>query len=432
MNTLIKRGIKVAVTLIFIGAAVVPACAQNKKGLVKSVEKALERKITVKTPTVRVAPVTPRVPPTLQGGALVPTHAVSNENTLNASVKREKISRLSQKTLQKVLQTNIISHKDQSLLTSMPPYWMFGRNSEREYFVSNLDGLGRWRMTRRHIPNFVPIENITIRPTDEDAAIIQVRNRLLERSPSDKSSWESVRINPIYKYKEEELRSDMIAWEQHNVGHYDAVLIEAVITVLKKVDNYFFIEREGQVFVRMWHFTGNSYGEVLSKLAREINHKKLYHGLNSNAITDFIRLRDRQIIEAFEKNEGINSLEPDGTVNVTDYSYTLRPRRRVRGQKLFEGEQGITTRRTAEEIKFLVKNLDPKNPLRQTIEHTLEILEKYGEIFIEISTLQSADITTQRTAEEIQSLVENLDPQNPLRQAVESTLKENGYITPEE
>lgn len=47
-------------------------------------------------------------------------------------------------------------------------------------------------------------------------------------------------------------------------------------------------------------------------------------------------------------------------------------------------------------------------------------------------TQPQADVTTQRTAEEIQSLVENLDPQNPLRQAIEGTLKDNGYIAPAE
>ncbi len=45
---------------------------------------------------------------------------------------------------------------------------------------------------------------------------------------------------------------------------------------------------------------------------------------------------------------------------------------------------------------------------------------------------QAVDPTTQRTAEEIKMLVENLDPENPLRQAIEGTLKDNGYIAPAE
>lgn len=78
---------KIALAVVFIGASVVPACAQ-KKGITK-LPKAFGKKPPLTGTAPVVKPVTPRVPPTLQGAAQIPTHFAVPGKALNTVVQRE-------------------------------------------------------------------------------------------------------------------------------------------------------------------------------------------------------------------------------------------------------------------------------------------------------------------------------------------------------
>ena len=86
MNTLIKYGMQIAVAIIFIGASVVPACAQRGKGF-KNLPKALGTKTPLTGTAPVVVPVTPRIPPLLPGGA-VPNFTTAVNKALEHAVER--------------------------------------------------------------------------------------------------------------------------------------------------------------------------------------------------------------------------------------------------------------------------------------------------------------------------------------------------------
>ena len=76
-----------AVAIVFIGASVVPSCAQNKKGIINGAKAALGKKPPMTGTAPVVKPVTPRIPPTLQG-ASVPNFTASVNKALDNAVER--------------------------------------------------------------------------------------------------------------------------------------------------------------------------------------------------------------------------------------------------------------------------------------------------------------------------------------------------------
>ncbi len=294
MNTFIKRSMKLAVAIVFIGASVVPACAQRGKGF-KNLPKALGKKPPLTGTAPVVKPVTPRIPPTLQSAA-VPNFTASVNKALDNAVERV--------VAPKIIPTSTVVKSNSPVDVKKLDKLI------RKFFYSSFAQIG---------PQYI------LFPSDPRTDIDQLSLR-----PGRKSEK----------------------------------TYHAVIAVLKEADERIFHRHKGKIYIDVLALgiecidkeTIISYkNQIISDHRYYKNDEKYYRDIAINEYSDFINKRNQQIMDALQ-----------------NYIYRRKQQ------------------------------------------------------------LSKIDPTTQRTAEEIKSLVENLDPENPLRQAIEGTLKDNGYIAPAE
>ncbi len=325
MNTFIKRSMKLAVAIVFIGASVVPACAQ-KKGIIKGAKAALGKKPPLTGTAPVVKPVTPRVPPTLQG-AQVPNFTTSVNKALDNAVERTVANKqltdetattkpmlYTKNVIQKVQETNLAD-----LLRATK---MWHKNREIKWVNEEfLDKTIDFRMLiTPNTPKLIPITNIE---TDISYLLDAADRRACPfwRSfPATGKRW------------------------------------DLLVETLKKVDQTFFVEYDGQMYLDVSALAlVHSYEDALDKLAWRVDSKYLTNILWNAAY--FIAVRNKEIANALKAANNI-------------------------GAPQFKGipQADVTTQRTAEEIKSLVENLDPENPLRQAVEKMLKTAEDDGYI----------------------------------------------------
>lgn len=404
MNTFIKRSIKIALAIVFIGAAAVPACAQNKKGIVKGAKAALGKKPPLTGTAPVVKPVTPRVPPTLQGTQVPTRFAVPNE-ALNAAVERE----ISAQALTKQMISSLgLGEQDlrtngfitPRTLADMAAAGRVSGDQLIDYIILtkpvgyDIRGL---KLLKSEDMSLVLKQDLSLenpRPWSEDWSLfyesIESTNFSKWITPNTpKFIPIDFDTNIMREIKYSSYRSFP------NTFHSEHI---ALLVAVTKIDKTLFVEKNGKLFINtdtLIHI--NSYGEALLKLD-----KKTSVTIFCRPMIGIAKLRNQQIMDALKNNQdkGVNSLEE------------VKPQ--AAGHALTDNFLGATLE--------AVSKLPARHPVRQEVEKQL------------FSTAIPAqhDITTQRTAEEIKNLVENLDPENSLRQAIEGTLKDNGYIAPAE
>lgn len=378
MNTFIKRSMKIALAVIFIGASVVPACAQRGKGF-KNLPKALGKKPPLTGTAPVVKPVTPRVPPTLKGAAQIPTHAVPN-TALNTVVEREVTAQaltaqmissldLAPYTLRKngFIQVSVLlklAVKGKLSLDQLTNYAILTRPQgldvrglqtlknidfslicdkpiakkelyarlQRVYDVSSFDyATSEEDIGNPHTQFDFDLQHIIATKTDFSKLITPNTPRFI---PVD------FKINVLKEVDQVKEFSDT----------YGQILSAVAID---KIDKFLFVERNGQLFINVNTLKKvSSYEEALLKLGGLI-------------VPDITKLRNQQIMDALKNNQdkGVNSLE-EVTTQTEVAPKTADP----------------TTQRTAEEIKSLVENLERDNPLRQAVEGMLKTAEEDGYI----------------------------------------------------
>ena len=361
MNTLIKRSMMLGLSLVFVGAAVVPACAQ-KKGLTNLPKAVLGKKppLTGISPVVRV-PVTPRVPPTLQGVATIPTRVVPNA-ALNANVERQLI----QATTPSLVLTPALS------VVSTPES------------VHVLPDIG------------TPYLNISLE---------QIRDFLEEHDRFDRGTTTLERLISTFK------RTDKIFFKPARDGYHVNENVAKNVTYAEVwhllVQDTGFVKKGMRALVDVdfseSEIDGINIHDWIIAKHQELRNRSTWYGryavwsdtsvgVEPNPITPILKLRQQQI------------------------SYALGKQQKT--AKLFDN----AIQHSTAGIESLSENLDPQNPILRAVEQAVPPLRR----------VTVTDVTTQRTAEEIKFLVENLDPQNSLRQAVENMLQENGYLAPVE
>lgn len=318
MHTLIKRSMKLGLAALFICAAIIPACAQLKP--IKPIKPRTPRTPrTGSAGTVVHTPQTPVVSPTTSHAATTAASIAAAAHTIPSATLNAAVTRaaLTNTRIQRIEQ-RIQSQDIEALLAVRP-----GGFTYRYYRWEQLDAETDFtKLVTLDMPDFIPIENISINPMNEDAAILNV-TREISRT-ARRESWNRL----------------------HN--HDDTEGITLVAT-FKKIDNFFFTEHDGRVYIKKSALRYPSYGSALKKLGRKINSGNLDNLLATDVAIFFIQLRNRQIIQALDNS--------------------LRKVKPQTGQ--YNPQADPTTQSTAEEIQFLLENLPEDNPLRQDIETML-------------------------------------------------------------
>ena len=155
---------------------------------------------------------------------------------------------------------------------------------------------------------------------------------------------EGISLNPMYEDPTMQALWGNLS-KARNIGPQKVLL---ALSACKKIDQFLFTEKDGQVFINvpvLRHF--HSYGPALEGLARTVN-SYLEYPLFTDPVKQFIMLRNQQIVSSLEN--------------------------------YLDATRDITTQRTAEEIKHLLENLDPENPLRISVEGALRTSAKEGYI----------------------------------------------------
>lgn len=338
-----------AVAIVFIGASVVPACAQ-KKSIVKGAKAALGKKppMTGTAPIV-VKPVTPRVPPTLQG-ATVPTRTAIAENVLNVAVERQ-------------LDKTIIPAKFRDRFVVVLGGQMSTEQFLDHFLPNDTDKPGTTTEKIMQQLREIDISRVLENTEGKDWSLWSVNNRksfprtdftnlITPNTPKLIPISANTEINTVRDVLKETLQEEKaygqgLFHERPNRGTGPLNTI-VLIAAVEKIDNFFFVKKNGQVFVNVASLSKvHSYEEALAKLGDEINSKFFQTALKPTSY--LIELRNKQIADALKAAN--NTAAPQ-----------------------FKGipQTDPTTQRTAEEIKSLVENLDPENPLRKAMEKILQ------------------------------------------------------------
>ncbi len=169
---------------------------------------------------------------------------------------------------------------------------------------------------------------------------------LLARLP-DNTAYipvEGVSLSPLYEDRAmQNLWVDLAG--ERGLGPQKVLL---AASACKKVDQFLFMEKDGQVFLNvpvMKHF--HSYEIALEGAARTLQ-SLVQYPLFTRSVENFFVRRNKQIASSIEK--------------------------------YLNNSGDITTQRTAEEIKQLVDNLDSRNPLRISVEAALRMTAREGHI----------------------------------------------------
>lgn len=171
-------------------------------------------------------------------------------------------------------------------------------------------------------------------------------DHLLARLP-DNTAYipvEGVSLSPLYEDRAmQNLWVDLAG--ERGLGPQKVLL---AASACKKVDQFLFMEKDGQVFLNvpvMKHF--HSYEIALEGAARTLQ-SLVQYPLFTRSVENFFVRRNKQIASSIEK--------------------------------YLNNSGDITTQRTAEEIKQLVDNLDSRNPLRISVEAALRMTAREGHI----------------------------------------------------
>ena len=300
-------------TLVFIGAAAVPACAINGKNL-KNLPKALGKKppVTGIKPEVRL-PVTPRIPPTL---------AVPDVSHLtragNVALKLQRI------VVPQVMPPN--SHTSLMPENTLNAPKLMGTDIQ-EQMVERIQEIDLPSILGKRLVN-----------------IPQGYSEIWNTYPHIKMNfgeWVTSDTPDLILFRDVTSKY---------TGKKDIMQDPIMSAIIKKADEFFFIKQaDGKIYIKKDSLIlGHSYGEVLEKLQRNIHSNQIYLALRE--LPGFIELRQQQI-----KKSLLLIGSPEGAL-LAD----------------LEPQPDVTTQRTAEEIKFLVENLDPQNSLRQAVENMLQ------------------------------------------------------------
>ena len=312
MNPLIKHTIKGILTIVFISAAVVSVYAQGKKDIIKGVEATLGKK------SPGVAVVSTRVPANLTGTTI-------SQATTNQALERFIVPQVVRfnPTLNKFLMRKIAT----STLS-----WDFATTSFTFHIIRQIEKIDLDRLLESNKKIEAPSY---IWDLDEFEVSIDFAQLITEDMPE----FIPVKVN----INSAEDTKQMLQWREMTEGENKGIgLIKRgmLIAAVEKVDKYFFVEDNGQLYINKRALTQvHSYRDALGKLALKVPSN--FFSSSLFALSKLVDFRNKQIINALN-----NSVKPQ----IPD----------------------VITQRTAEEIKFLLENLDPQNPLRQTVEGALK------------------------------------------------------------
>lgn len=345
MNTFIKRSMQLGLTALFIGTAVVPACAQRNKWL-ENLSKVFGKKPTLTETTGTVAPHTPVIDPILTRNAVTQaTHAVSAQPAvpnftpainaaLNTNVERLLIQGATHNnglnmrqstqmpktaTTKKVTQAarrKMIEKETKQELEKINEG--FDRYSLPEEWTSKVDFRG---LITPNTPDYIPVFGF---------GVSQYGDYIEDHTP-----FFRLRRNSWYKTK-----------AFHEVRDY-----------CDDLDRMFFIISNGQVVIDVAAVKNfKNYGDALEEMIRQRHPiPRIKEAASTEAIQYLTATRNAQIataLKVYARTQQVPSTDivPNFTKVNTD----------------------PTTQRTAQEIQFLLENLPEDNPLRQDIEKTLE------------------------------------------------------------
>ena len=140
--------------------------------------------------------------------------------------------------------------------------------------------------------------------------------------------------------------------------------------------------------------------------------------------------KTERVIKLFEEADAFFFKKREGKIFLNTFSFYMN-NKSLRYENYFKLGRGSYAHNSKSIEKNIALTSEYKDFIDKRNRQIRDVLEQNGKLSPSKTTKQQADITTQRTAEEIKMLVENLDPQNPLRRAIEHTLQVNGYIAPE-
>lgn len=322
MNTLIKRSMKLAFALVFIGASVIPAYAQ--KNILQGLSRSLTKKrppLTGGTGTLLPGPVVPRVPPTtpltLTGAA-----ALNFRSAVDAALETKVTRQLIQTTLPAIEQPPALDMSAQAEVVT-PAISNTATGATPTTPSSTLNTVSQRKQILKLIAK--PFGN----------AFNHLGPQYIFVPFDPEIDRKNLSLRPG-KRKEETYRK--------------------VIEMFEKCDAIFFHEHDGGNFIDLFSIYFHPLYEESLLVGTKRNASDI--SLANIAISeykDFIDMRNKQIMDAALRAHEISTLQEAQLADPT-------------------------TQRTAEEIQFLLENLDPQNPLRQSFESTLNQTVQAGHI----------------------------------------------------